>query len=303
MQCLKPLTGYRSKDVNPSGKRSIVFNPVKGLSQVPFKIPCGQCRVCRLNKSRETAVCAVHEASLYEANSFITLTYSPANMPEHGSLVKKDFQDFIKLLRSKYAPRRIRYLQCGEYGEKLGRPHYHACLFNYDFQDKKYWKTHNENKYFVSEELDSLWKKGHCLIGDVTFESAAYVGRYITKKKNGPRYASHYGEKIQEYATMSQSLGKGWFEKYRGEIYPSDTLVLDGRVMLPPKRYDRLLEKVDPALYEEVKRCRLDQTRAVKKAYDNLNPRRLEVKERLLVRRMNQLERCFENEVEGVHSL
>jgi len=33
---------------------------------------------------------------------------------------------------------------------------------------------------------------GHCEIGALTFESAAYVARYIMKKVNGDLAAEHY---------------------------------------------------------------------------------------------------------------
>ena len=43
----------------------------------------------------------------------------------------------MKRLRKKYGSK-IRFFQCGEYGELYGRPHYHACLLNFDFPDKEY---------------------------------------------------------------------------------------------------------------------------------------------------------------------
>lgn len=315
MQCLKPLTAYRSNEVGPSGKRSIVFNPSKGFSGIPFRLPCGQCRVCRLNKSRETAICAVHESQLYEANCFLTLTYSPEKLPFLGSLDRSHMTLFLKSLRQRYAPRRIRYLQCGEYGDRKSRAHHHCLLFNFDFADKKYLFSNDlGDRLYVSETLDSIWGHGKCWIGSVTFESAAYVGRYVTKKMTGPRYAHHYdvvdrstgevlGTREKEYATMSQSLGVGWLKRFKGDVYPCDEIVIDGRISLPPKRYDRWLEKTDPQMYELVKSRRYNQEGQVQRAYDNLNPERLAVKEEILVSRMNLLERKFENEVEGFRGL
>jgi hypothetical protein len=59
--------------------------------------------------------------------------------------------------------------------------------------------------------------KGHCLLGDLTFESAAYVARYVVKKINGQQKFLHYaiinhetGEfhsLKQEYTTMSRRPG------------------------------------------------------------------------------------------------
>lgn len=312
MQCLKPLTAYRGNEVGPSGKRSIVFSPPQGFSGIPFRIPCGQCRVCRLNKSRETAICAVHESKLYEANCFLTLTYSPDKLPAIGSLDKSHMVLFLKRLRRKYSPRRIRYLQCGEYGDLGKRAHHHCLLFNFDFSDKKYLFSNDQgDRLYTSVELDEIWSHGKCWIGAVSFESAAYVGRYVTKKMNGPRYAHHYdvvdklsgeilGTREKEYATMSQSLGVGWLKKFRGDVYPLDEVVIDGRVSLPPKRYDRWLEKTDPVLFNLVKSRRYNQEGQVQRAYDNLDPDRLFIKEEVLISKMNLLERKFENEVEGI---
>ena len=75
----------------------------------------------------------LHEASLYDNNCFITLTFNDEYvMP---SLDKSIFQKFMKRLRRMFPDARIRYFMCGEYGDKLSRPHYHACLFGFDFPD------------------------------------------------------------------------------------------------------------------------------------------------------------------------
>ena len=96
-------------------------------------VPCGRCMGCRLEKSRQWAVRCVHEAKFYEDNCFVTLTYAPEHLPKDGSLNRKHVQDFIKRLRRRLDDRKIRVFYCGEYGDKLRRPHYHLCLFNCDF--------------------------------------------------------------------------------------------------------------------------------------------------------------------------
>jgi hypothetical protein len=45
---------------------------------------------------------------------------------------------------------------------------------------------------FTSELLTSVWGLGHASVGDLTFESAAYVARYVMKKVNGSLKQSHY---------------------------------------------------------------------------------------------------------------
>ena len=45
---------------------------------------------------------------------------------------------------------------------------------------------------YRSPRLEKLWTLGNCEIGELTFESAAYVARYIMKKINGPMAKEHY---------------------------------------------------------------------------------------------------------------
>ena len=130
----------------------------------------------------------VHEASLHEfdrGNSFITLTYSDEHVPYDGSLVKEHFQKFIKRLRRRVeysyekadleAPT-IRYFMCGEYGTDpsggLGRPHYHALLFNQDFSRDELVGVQNDVPLFRSDFLDSCWQKGFASFGTLTYQSA-----------------------------------------------------------------------------------------------------------------------------------
>lgn len=218
-----------------------------------------------MESSRQWALRCVHEASLHEDNAFITLTYAPENVPYGGTLVKKDFQDFAKRLRKKFR-RKLSYYHCGEYGERTRRPHYHALLFGVDFPDKEaFKKSADGSQIFTSELLQRLWPQGFCTTGAITFESAAYVARYVMKKINGDAAKDHYrvvdpetGEVhdlLPEYTTMSlkPAIAKGWYEKFKSDAYPSDFLVLRGRKMKPPKYYDRLLELEDPEARAAIK--------------------------------------------------
>ena len=71
MVCLSPLEAYYSKELNRTGKRSLVFDKREALSGVPINVPCGQCIGCRLQKSLDWAVRCVHEKSLHEESSFV----------------------------------------------------------------------------------------------------------------------------------------------------------------------------------------------------------------------------------------
>lgn len=287
MPCYKPLQAYRSLFRNASGKNAVIFK--KDGSYLPysdFKLPCGRCIGCRIDRSRQWAARCIHEAHLHEANSFITLTYSDEHLPHLGSLVKSDFQKFMKRFRislERYydclglqCPK-IRYYQCGEYGERYARPHFHACIFGFDFPDKYEWENSPSGfQLYRSDFLESLWKFGYCSVGDVTFESAAYVARYILKKFNGDLADYHYavvsedtgevlGQLQPEYTTMSRrpGIGKDWYDIYWKDVYPEDRLVLpSGKIMRPPRYYDNLFEIEYPSDFAILKERRVKRARS-----------------------------------------
>lgn len=316
MPCYHPLHGYRSRSINPTGKRNIVFNQSEGYKDFPVSVPCGQCIGCRLERSRQWAIRCVHEASLHETNSFITLTYSPEHIPKDNSLVLKHYQDFMKRLRFTFdhednndlgiVQKNIRFFHCGEYGEESARPHYHACLFNCDFPDKVLapWRRRpGANPLYVSPTLARLWPNGIHSVGNLTFQSAAYVARYITKKISGGDALLHYNtidsrgeilaERKPEYVTMSRrpGIGNGWFKKYKGDVYPHDFVILNEKKLKPPKYYDRLLEREDALLLEKIKsqRATLAQLQI-----ENNNAIRLDVREKIQLEKFKRLKRSYE---------
>ena len=105
-------------------------------------------------------------------------------------MFNNDAARFMKRLRKKYGSQ-VRFFHCGEYGDLNKRPHYHAILFGVDFaHDRKLWSQKDGMKLFTSESLEKLWPYGFCTIGQVTFESCAYVARYIMKKQTGEKAVS-----------------------------------------------------------------------------------------------------------------
>ena len=195
MACFSPLKAWRDP-LNPGGR--LLFSPhtiggsLEHADRTCLKIPCGQCIGCRLEYSRSWAVRCCHESSLHIFNSFITLTYDPSHLPVDGSLNIEHFQKFMKRLRKKLHPLKIRFFHCGEYGDLTRRPHYHALIFGYAFPDRKLFKKSKSGDLYTSELLTKVWGLGHASVGDLTFESAAYVARYIMKKVNGDLVKSHY---------------------------------------------------------------------------------------------------------------
>ena len=211
----------------------------------------------------------MHEASLHDENSFVTLTYDPRFLPEDGSLDHRHFQLFMKRLRKKCG-KKISFYMCGEYGERLLRPHYHVLLFGESFADDRYeWSVRGGRKYYRSDLLEASWQLGFAdLSPEVTFKNAAYVARYITKKQIGgttDAQREHYtlpdGRSVKpEYAVMSRRPGiaSGWFDRYREDVFPHDFVVgEDGRKIRTPRYYMRILSEQAPTLAEEIKATRV----------------------------------------------
>lgn len=328
MPCYKPLTAWYSRFVNASGKRSLVFTPSQAEQpDDSIEVACGQCIGCRLERSRQWAIRCMHEASLYSQNCFITLTFNPESLASRDnplSVDVRDFQLFMKRLRKRFkgvdavdvngkVTFPIRFFHCGEYGELSSRPHYHACLFNFDFPDKVLWKLNNGFPLFTSESLSELWPFGYSSIGGVTFESAAYVARYVMKKSFGDhvhqigddglkpydRLDSNSGLITQvnpEYITMSRRPGiaSGWFDKYKDEVYPNDFVVVNGKKVPVPRYYDKQLERINPFEYDDVKAERL--LNGVKYR-DNNTPERLAVREEVQKRKLDKLIRPLDGEI------
>ena len=239
---------------------------------------------------------------MHTQNSFITLTYAKEHLPSDGSLIKWHFQDFMKRLRSAHPSHSIRYFMCGEYGEKFTRPHYHACLFGIDFPDKDPIREEEGIILYNSPKLDKIWSYGYTSIGALTFETAAYTARYITKKITGDQRHEHYqttcehtGNLINlepEFATMSlkPGIGKKWLDTYHSDIYPHDTVIHRKGKTSPPRYYDKIME-LNGHDIDSIKLNR--KKRAAKNLSDN-TPERLEVREKVKKLKFKQLERGLE---------
>lgn len=218
---------------------------------------------------------------MHNESAFCTLTYrneALTKTSDGASLVKRELQLFMKRLR-KVRPQGLRFLACGEYGETTLRPHYHVLLLNTSFEDMRYHKMSGEKRLYASAELDALWSHGDCLIGDVEFESCAYVAGYVVKKVTGKRAAAHYGAREREFQTMSRrpGLGKTYFDRYYQEAYQHDNVIIRGREVRIPRYYDTKFGPIDPARLETIKKER--RLRALMGKSDN-TPARRKVRER-----------------------
>lgn len=275
-----------------NGKKRIVFKcpaaPCTGI-----ELPCGKCVGCRLEYSRQWAIRCNHEASLHENNTFLTLTYK--KMPLRASLNKRVLTLFLKRLRKKYGEG-IRFYACGEYGDKLGRPHYHLCMFNFEPPDLIPWKKTKNGMLYSSEKVDKLWGLGKTISAPLTFASAAYVARYMLKKQNGLEAPNHYKGKLPEFTTMSKKPGVGsnWLKKYQHtDVYDYDEVIVQGKKMRPPRYYDKLHEAEFPYDMDCIKRHRVLNREL--HAADN-TPERLAVRELVQIARLGNLPRSLDTE-------
>lgn len=256
MTCYSPLKGFRAADADPdTRKRGVVFNPLKALNSTQvLTFPCGKCYGCRLDRAEAWAIRCVHESQMHEANSFITLTFDKEHLPEDYSVNVRTFQLFMKRLRSEVSLP-LRYFACGEYGSENLRPHYHALINGFDFvDDRKLERKSDFGPVYTSDLLSKVWPFGKHEIGHVSFKSARYVAGYIYKKINGEPAASHYLRthpdsgvvcKVEpEFCVQSRrpGIGSTWFDKFKGDCFPSDFLVVEGRQVPVPNYYLRKLE-------------------------------------------------------------
>lgn len=269
MPCLSPVEGW----FTPQG---LSFKPPKGkIDGEPVKVACRNCIGCKVDRSKEWSVRIMHEAQLHDENMFITLTYREADLPQDQGLHHSHFQAFMKRLRQyalrHHGKKRIAYYMCGEYGDKFGRPHYHAIIFGLKMPDiKKYGKLYN------SQKLEDIWQLGYTSVGTVTLESSAYVARYILKKITGDDAERHYvkafvdeetGEIVEtfkvepEYNRMSTrpAIGKEWFKMYSGDFGndPENQVChINGKTFPMPQYYLKRLKIQDPDKYEKVLEAR-----------------------------------------------
>lgn len=176
-----------------------------------FEVPCGHCINCLIQKQSALEFLAKKELlEVYKRGqgaSFVTLTYDDNHIPRTSdglvTLRKHDLQCWFKNMRRQmeYYNEKIpfKYIACGEYGDSLGRSHYHIVFLGLtDVQVAKYTKK--------------LWKYGLCDIGVLGQGGLRYVCKYLTKQKP-PKVVKEMREKLEvenPFLVHSFGLGKKW---------------------------------------------------------------------------------------------
>ena len=163
------------------------------ISRYRAPVPCGQCMNCRTNRMRFWTGRILLEAYHAPDSWFLTLTYADAPEiynPETGmfelTLDPNDPRLWLARWRKRYGP--VRFFLVGEYGEKGGRPHYHAIIFN-------------EPHTTIVDKVEETWRKGLFRVALMSEDRAKYVSRYCLKKLGVRHY--DIGYRYPEFARQS----------------------------------------------------------------------------------------------------
>lgn len=214
-----------------SSKEPIYRSPGKGS----FFVGCGRCLYCRIQRRRDWTLRLLHEAQNWHGSSFVTLTYSPDNLPPGGTLVKSDLQKFFKRMRKNYSDMKFKYYACGEYGEIGGRPHYHALMFGIDHGEKD-----------ISDLLEDVWSLGKVDVGFVSEQSVRYVAQYIDKKflnMDEEKVKGYYEGRLPEFQLQSQGLGLSYLRENMLDVMKDGFLTLNGVKQRIPRYYLKKLKE------------------------------------------------------------
>lgn len=279
MSCLNPRKGF-IVGTRINGKKNIIIQnyAVKHLEQlkkdgpwVPsyyekispsainscstyIEIPCGKCKGCLLDHSKEWANRCLLEMKEYDSNYFLTLTYDEDHMPVnelgYKTIRKEDLTNFIKRLR-KATKQNFRYFACQEYGEESKNPHAHIILFGLKLNDLHVYGNYvgNNASYWNSDVVSKCWKFGFHLIANADYGTAAYTARYVMKKLNND-YKNFFDDYqiTPEYICMSRmpGLGKSYFDKHK-DMFDYETIHVSsdngGITFTPPRYFEKLAEK------------------------------------------------------------
>jgi hypothetical protein len=281
-----------------------------------LRIPCGQCMECRLAYSREWADRMMLERLYHDSSYFVTLTYDDEHVPRNvlysgeGDVVsvmtlrKTDMQKFMKRLR-KEVDERIRFYGSGEYGNETFRPHYHLIIFGLHLDDLvPFGKSELGFQYYRSPLLESKWKFGFSGVSHVTWETCAYVSRYVTKKLKGQAADCYEALGIEpEFCLMSRKPGLAakYYEEHGNYIYEYDEINIDGGsrglTMKPPKYFDWKYDLDNPQRMGEIKAARQEAAKLrsdLQRDKTTLSfDERMEIRNRSLVNKEKALLRKF----------
>lgn len=287
--CIQPIPVWLRRVEN--GKQILSFHKPSQFApnaSPTYSVPCGKCPLCLERKRQDWIRRILLESWLHNSNSFVTLTYDNQHLPIGGVANKDDVQKFLK--RFRHASRDFgiptfdfKYFIVSEYGEKLGRPHYHGIVFGVDFRAED-WKPYfatlkaDGNAIYSSSILEKIWRNGFVSIDRLTPHNIAYVCKYITKDGVRPSvklFSRGFGKSIffNRDNTLT-SFGRDSF-KNGFIVYPfGNSRFFKSSI---PKNIDRYLSLYDESLYNDVKearrefaKCKIVSSAVLADACDNL---------------------------------
>lgn len=209
-----------------------------------ISVPCGKCARCLQRRKMEWSFRMLTELQEAKTAYFVTLTYAPETVPYNQYGLKDlridHLQKYFKRLRINTNRRnkagnltienlrnnltendKIKYYAAGEYGEKNGRPHYHAVIFNASAIEIKY-----------------AWPHGSVDIAEANEATINYLMKYLDKRLG----TKPDKRKTPEFNTMSEGLGKSYVKKMK-EWHKQNLDVLYVRmkngILVPMPRYLR----------------------------------------------------------------
>lgn len=232
MACFHPKWAWQ---VANSGKAALSFSHANYTSRgsPDFEIPCGKCEACRAAHAKDWGIRCWHESLMHSQNCMITFTYDDQHLPADGKIDKHELQVFNHRLR-RLLKSPIRYLACGEYGDKSGRAHYHMLLFGRDLREGS-----DEIKpgSWLNPAISKAWGKGNVQIDELTDKSAFYVAGYVNKK---------IGDK-DTFAIMSTKppIGRTWVIQNHDNLRRLESVQINGKSHPIPKAYLAWLKGIE----------------------------------------------------------
>lgn len=254
MACTNPIYAL-DLGVKENGKRNLkILSKRVDLSSLEqlhnrygegniIPLPCGKCLDCKISKARLWAVRCTLEASLYDDNCFVTLTFDEDHLPSSGDEVFEKVQTFIHSMRDRgYV---FRYFGCIERGSLNKRLHAHLIIFGQDFEI---------NRFGSSDIVNQCWPYGYNRVDPCNYSTCNYVARYTTKK-----FDVDPDERI--FMSTRPGIGFGWFKKHP-DIFVDDTIIGpfgSSKQSIIPRYFEKLYESMDPEALAVVKAQRIDK--------------------------------------------
>lgn len=225
--CISPINIKRQY-------RRMAHEVKNGKSTLADTVPCGKCHECLGTRRNAWAFRLWKQMDIAHHSAFVTLTYAeePLSPLGHGTLRKKDVQDFIKRLRKREPQSQkipyekcdkfgvptgkigyksaIKYYCCGEYGSRYLRPHYHLIMYNL-------WPSLLSDVETLSEKI---WGHGSVDVAVCNMATINYTVGYIMKGawKDESEVNLSTGEILvddrqPEFSTMSKNLGLNYLSE------------------------------------------------------------------------------------------